>query len=234
MDLAELRQRLDALAASLQEDQQEVLRARLRSLSSVFPFSEYEYILMFLLENEALTFSQYETLRSEYLSANRFLDVYGLAPRIFGQVWAEQHLRDLDPRFEKASRELDPSYDGEYDLWLSGLRIEVKASRAINSKKRGNLVEKALRWGSQEPFWMNFQQLKPDACDYFVFVGVWVDRIVYWALSTGEARSNPYFSHQHRGGIEYQIGITHQNIESFERLRVESGDLVARIVQETQ
>jgi hypothetical protein len=36
--------------------------------------------------------------------------------------------------------------------------VEAKASRAIATKKRGNLLEKALRYESEEPFWMNFQR----------------------------------------------------------------------------
>lgn len=50
---------------------------------------------------------------------------------------------------------------------------------------------------------MNFQQLKPQFCDTFLFVGVWIDKIRYWVLSSKEAENIPYFSRQHRGGIEY-------------------------------
>ncbi|MBE0713165.1 MAG: hypothetical protein IH583_12365 [Candidatus Aminicenantes bacterium] len=34
-------------------------------------------------------------------------------------------------------------------------------------------------------------------------------------LSSREARENKYISHQHRGGVEYQIGITQKNISDF-------------------
>lgn len=66
---------------------------------------------------------------------------------------------------------------------------------------------------------MNFQQLKPDTCDVFIFIGVWVDEILYWVMSADEVKNNPYLSHQHRGGIEYQIGITHKNIHEFDVYR---------------
>ena len=83
-------------------------------------------------------------------------------------------MKDLDHRFRKPDRSLDPSYEGQYDLWLDGMRIEVKASRATHTKRRGNLASKALHYGSDDPFWMNYQQLKLDICEVFVFIGVWV------------------------------------------------------------
>ena len=119
---------------------------------------------------------------------------------------------DLDNRFQKPHKNLDPEYKGQYDLWFQGIRVEVKASRATHTKKHGPLVSKALRWDTEAPFWMNYQQLKLDICDVFVFIGVWVDLIIYWVMSNAEVKQNNYLSHQHRGGIEYQIGIRKKNI----------------------
>jgi len=235
MDLGELRQCLDRLSSSLDSPEREVLEARLQGLISVFPFSEYEYILMFLRDRKVISFQDYERLRNSYISANRYLDLFGLSPRVFGQIWGEEHISDLDPRFQKPSKSLDPEYDGEYDLWIEGLRVEVKSSRAINTRKRGSLVSKALRFGGEEPFWMNFQQLKLDACDVFVFIGVWVDRIVYWVIPTEDAARSSHLSHQHRGGVEYQIGITNKNVHEFEQFRTNPehlGDAVLSVAKE--
>lgn len=203
----------------------------MESLTSVFPFSEYEYMLMFLRDKGVITFEEYEKLRNNYVKTNKYLELYGLAPRIFGQIWGEEHLRDLDSRFKKADKSLDPKYSGQYDIWIEGIKLEVKACRAIQTKKRGNLVSKALRSDSDEPFWMNFQQLKPDYCNGFVFIGVWVDRIVYWVMTSKEAKKNKYFSHQHSGGIEYQIGITDKNITDFEIYEVPASKLADTILQ---
>jgi len=186
---------------------------------------------MFLLDRGAISFTEYEKLREDYVSTNRYLDLFELAPRIFGQIWGEQHLMDLEPRFRKGDKSLDPEFEGQYDLWLDGVRVEVKAARAINTKKRGGLVSKALRYESPDPFWMNFQQLKLDTCDVFVFIGVWVNRIKYWVLSCAEVRESKFLSHQHRGGVEYQIGITERNIREFERFSVEPTG-IARMIFE--
>ncbi len=234
MELRELRQYLEQLSSSLEPEEHEVLQARLRGLVSVFPFSEYEFILMFLRDREVISFEDYEKLRDNYVSANRYLDLFGLAPRVFGQIWGEKHIIDLDHRFRKPDKSLDPEYDGEYDLWIERVKVEVKSSRATHTRKRGSIVSKALRYGSDDPFWMNFQQLKLDVCDVFIFIGVWVDRIVYWVVSNEDARRNEYLSHQHRGGIEYQIGITNENIQEFEHFQTspdQLGDTVLSLAQ---
>lgn len=230
MDQTELRKYLDRFISTLAPKNEAMLNARLQSLVSVFPFNEYEYILMFLLDKGVIQFGEYEKLRESYVSTNKYLALYGLAPRTFGQIWGEKHIMDIDPRFEKPDISLDPSYEGQYDLWIEGVRVEVKAGRAINTKKRLDLVSKALNYKSTEPFWMNFQQLKLDVCDVFIFIGVWVDKILYWVLSNEEAKSSKYFSHQHRGGIEYQIGITDKNISDFNVFRTKASDIVSKVI----
>jgi len=71
MDQTQLRRYLDRFIATLDGDNQEWLEARLRSLVSVFPFNEYEYILMFLLDKAIIQFDEYEKLRACYVSSNR-------------------------------------------------------------------------------------------------------------------------------------------------------------------
>ena len=230
MDQQELRVYLETLTESLTGQDRHFLSARLESLVSIFPFNEYEYILSFLLDRRVIAFAEYEDLRSNYVSDNRYLGLFGLAPRIFGQIWGETHLLDLDSRFVKPTRALDPDYDGQYDLMLENVRVEVKAARAINTRIRGELASKALHYGSDAPFWMNFQQLKIDICDVFVIIGVWVDRLLYWVLPNKEVEEQPTLSRQHRGGIEYQIGITHRNIGQFSRFLVDADSLADTVL----
>jgi hypothetical protein len=119
---------------------------------------------------------------------------------------------------------------GEYDLWIQNIKVEVKACRAINTKKRGSLVSKALAYGSGDPFWMNFQQIKVDACDAFIFMGVWVNEVAYWLLSPAQVKANKYLSHQHRGGIEFQIGITDKNIQEFDKYLVQPAEIAEKVL----
>lgn len=227
----QLREYLDKFIDTLTQQDRDLLDARLESLASVFPFNEYEYILMFLRDRSAITFQQYEDLRQKYVSANKYLNLFGLAPRIFGQIWGERHLRDLDARFRQVDRTVDPEHQGQYDLWIEGVKVEVKAARAIDTKRRGDLVSKALRSGSDRPFWMNFQQLKLDTCDVFVFIGVWVDTIRYWVLSRDDVRNCPHLSHQHRGGVEYQIGVTNSNVNAFDGYLVQPSEIADRVIE---
>lgn len=220
MDLKQLKSHLNSLIKSLSLSDHKLIDARLKSLISAFPFNEYEFSLMFLFDKGVISFKEYEKLRDNYVSSNKYLDLYGLAPRIFGEIWGHDHIKDLDNRFQSPTRSLDPKFNGQYDLWINDIHVEIKAARAINTKKRGDLVSKALQYNSSEPFWMNFQQIKPNAADIFIFIGVWTNQINYWILSRKEIKKNKYLSHQHRGGIEYQIGITDKNIKDFNKYKV--------------
>ena len=207
--------------------------AHLSGLKSIYPFNEYEYRLMYLLDKKIINFKEYGNLRDAYVNANPYLNLYNISPRVFGEIWAQQHLADLDQRFKKPSKQIDKKYSGDYDLYLENgkkiTKVEVKASRAINTKIRGGLEHKALSIESAEPYWMNFQQLKLDIVDVFVFIGVWIDKIYYWVLTNKEVKNHPMRSHQHRGGIEFQIGITDKNFSEFRQFLVKPSKLVAEI-----
>lgn len=230
MDKKALDNKLNRWIKDLPQTDRKHLLARLSGLKSVYPFNEYEYRLMFLLNKKVISFGEYETLRDAYVNADSYLHLYNISPRIFGGIWAQQHLIDIDPQFREPSREIDKTYTGDYDLYLKDkrgiIKIEVKASRAANKKIRAGLETKALSFKSKEPFWMNFQQLKPDAADCFIFIGVWINKILYWALTRKEVKSHPVISHQHRGGVEYQIGITDKNINDFKKFLVSPNQLV--------
>ena len=91
----------------------------------------------------------------------------------------------ISARPVKPTKKLDRDYSGQYDFLLDGnIRIEVKASRAVDFESDEPLYVKALAAGSKRPFDMNFQQIKPGCCDVFVWVGVWRDVIRYWVLSS--------------------------------------------------
>ncbi|PIS14469.1 hypothetical protein COT64_02505 [Candidatus Shapirobacteria bacterium CG09_land_8_20_14_0_10_39_12] len=238
MDIGKLNKQLFLWIQSLDKRDKNFLLTRLSSLKSVYPFNEYEYRLMFLLNKKVISFEDYEKLREAYVQERPYLGLFGISPRRFGDIWAKQHLQDIDNRFQEPSKKIDLNYQGEYDLYLPQkegiVKIEIKACRAINTKKAGELETKALNSASKEPFWMNFQQLKLETADVFIFIGVWVDRILYWVLSNKEVKQHPLRSHQHRGGIEYQIGITDKNIKEFEKYLVKPKNIVEVIIKKAK
>ena len=217
----ELDRRIDEL------DHAEEFRRQLDDLSSVYPFNEYEYIISSLLGFGKLNLDEYYEIRDEYIARNLYLSIFEIsAPRGFGEKWAQGHLKELVPEFEKPSKKNDPSYSGEYDFYLDGkIKIEVKASRAVDSSIEGSLVERALSTNMQKPFLMNFQQVKPDCCDVFVWLAVWRDKIRYWVLSSSEMKANPFFvDKQHRGNTgEGQLHVKDTNISEFAQYEVQSG-----------
>lgn len=230
MDKKHLDKKLEDWIKKLPQRDKKSLLACLSGLKSIYPFNEYEYRLMYLLDKKIITFKEYEKLRNDYVNANPYLNLYSVAPRVFGEIWAQQHLIDIDARFKKPSKKIDKDYSGEYDLYVENrkkiIKIEVKACRAINTEVRGGLETKALSFESSEPYWMNFQQIKLDIADIFVFIGVWIDKILYWILTNNDVKKHPTRSHQHRGGIEYQIGITDKNISDFEKFLTKPTELV--------
>ena len=191
----------------------------------VSPFTEHNIKLAGLLAADRISFDEYIQMEKEYARRNRFLYTFEYSgPRTFGETWAQEYLNQVVPELQKPSKDLDPNYSGEYDFWFDGIRIEVKASRAVKDCSGGKLVDKALySTDTTSCFNMNFQQIKPACCDVFVWMGVWRDTIRYWILSSSEVENNVYYSHgQHRGNIgEGQLWIKHSNINEFSEYLVE-------------
>jgi len=136
------------------------------------------------------------------------------------------------PELLKSTRKLDCNYSGQYDFLLDGIvRVEVKASRAVDAGIEAPLYVKALSSDSGKPFWMNFQQIKPACCDVIVWIAVWRDVIRYWVLSSQEVESNQHYSKgQHRGNVgEGQLHVTQENIDAFSSYEVKPNKLAAAI-----
>ncbi|MDR2547210.1 MAG: hypothetical protein LBC96_06825 [Lachnospiraceae bacterium] len=206
----------------------------LENLYSVFPFNRFEYVISHLIANHILDLEQYYEIRCSYLERNKYLYIFEItAPRTFGETWAHRHLNELIPELKRPTKKTDPSYSGQYDFWYDGIRIEIKASRAVKRQGGDSLIMKALSTDSLEGFDMNFQQLKPRCCDIFLWVGVWRDAIRYWVLSSEEVKTNQYYSDgQHRGNIgEGQLWITEKNIVDFTYALVHPRDLLIKIIE---
>ncbi len=183
---------------------------------SFFPFNEYEHLICNLIEKGGLTYEQYIDIRTEYISANPNLWVFEIsAPRGFGEKFAQTYIQGKCSKLKVPNKKLDQNYSGDYDLWLDGIKIEVKASRAVDSDSDDPLYMKALSRNTTKNFSMNFQQLKPQYCDVFIWVAVFRDQIVLWVMSSKEVLKNPLYSKgQHRGNIgnEGQLHINQNNI----------------------
>lgn len=206
----------------------------LDKLYSVYPFNRFEYIISHLISEKIITINDYLEIRNNYLNRNKFLYIFEItAPRTFGETWAQRHLNELVPELEHPTVQKAPEYKGQYDFWYNGIRIEVKASRAVDRRSGDTLIMKALSSNSKKGFDMNFQQIKPDCCDVFVWIGVWRDVIRYWVLSSDEVKNNSYFSSkQHRGNVgEGQLWIKESNIDSFMQYQVKVPDLLNRIIE---
>lgn len=225
-----LTRELDALLSQLPNEGE--FRIRLESLESAYPFNEYEYIISTLLGVDVLRLEEYYNMRNRYIERNCFLHIFDLTSRRFGDTWAYGQLKSIIPEIRKPSRDLDPSYQsGEYDAFLEGIRIEIKSSRAVNLDSAASMSEKALASDSEKKFLMNFQQIKADLCDVFVWIAVWRDAIRYWVLSSQEIKSSRHYSKgQHRGNIgEGQLHVKNDNIHEFAKYEVKPSHLADAI-----
>lgn len=222
--MEKLKTQLDELLSRL--DNASEIRSKLEELVSVYPFSDYEYIISHLLAADKLTIEEYYQLRNDYLDRNLYLYLFEIsAPRGFGEIWAQGHLKELAPNLMRPSKKTDPDYSGQYDFFLPpNIKIEVKASRAVEFKTDGPLYIKALSSDSQKQFDMNFQQVKPACCDVFVWLAVWRDVIRHWVIPSYEVEHNQNYSvGQHRGNVgEGQLHLNQDNLHDFEKYLVDS------------
>lgn len=232
MELTELKDRIVGAFSGSEEQLQEVLEL-VASDHSVFPFNEYEHLICNLINWGCLTFEQYIDIRNEYISENPNLWIFEIsAPRGFGEGFAQTYVQSKGINLKKASKKLDPCYSGEYDLWLDGIKIEVKASRAVDADSDEPLYMKALSRNSKKNLLMNFQQLKPQCCDVFVWVAVFRDEIVLWIMNSREVAKNELFSKgQHRGnsGNEGQLHVKQDNIQTFSMYELKDNDIESAI-----
>ena len=228
MELIELKNKLLQLFTGTEAELDEI-KSLMDKDSAMFPFNEYEFLICSLLNSKSLSYEKYIDIRTDYINKNPNLWIFEMtAPRPFGEGFAHTFVETKCSKIQRPSKKLDPSYSGEYDLWLDGISIEVKASRAVDDTLDGPLYMKALSRNTAKSFVMNFQQLKPQCCNVFIWIAVFRDSIVVWVMNSREVQNNPLFSKgQHRGnkGKEGQLHITNDNIQLFSKFELKDNDL---------
>lgn len=228
MELTELKDKITTAFNGSSADLSEIL-ALVENDRSIYPFNEYEHLISGLIEKGGLTYHDYLEIRSEYISNNPYLWIFEIsAPRGFGEKFAQTYVQGKCSKLKIPSKGIDPNYSGEYDLWLDGIKIEVKASRAVDSDSDEPLYMKALARNTPKRFLMNFQQLKPQCCDIFIWLAVFRDEIVVWVMNSNEVSGNPYYqSAQHRGnkGNEGQLHIKDSNIHTLKPYELNTDNL---------
>lgn len=228
MELSELKSKIIESFSGNEQDLIDVLQM-IEEDQAVYPFNEYEHLIISLIEKKGLTYDQYLDIRTEYINANPNLWIFEIsAPRGFGEKFAQTYVKGKSNHLLSPSKKLDPNFKGEYDLWLDGIKIEVKASRAVDADSDEPLYIKALSSHTHKRFLMNFQQLKPQCCDVFIWLAVFRDEIILWILNSDEVASHELFSKgQHRGnhGNEGQLHIKNDNIHLFEKYKLKDNNI---------
>lgn len=238
--MEELHQQIEQILNSKHIDKSNI--ESLGKDESLYPFSNEGRILAYMLAIKAISYEQYDTLRKEYNNRNKYLRLFDLAPRTFGETWGEQHLLSLYPQFKKATKELlvnqYPSFDGEFDLWLDGIRVEVKACRANSDKIKKSLASRAYLHSEAKSagFKYHYQQLKPSCCDVFIWIGVCRDELIYWVLTSDELKKTGKLGSQHRNentgmtGVDVFEGQVFMTEEELAPFRVNESDVLNSVI----
>ena len=164
----------------------------------------------------------------EFNYDNFFRPTFHYSTKDLLYCWSQGLMKQIIPVLERPKKKLDAEYVGQYIFFLPpNIRIEVKASRAVEFRNNQTLSLKALAFDSDKNFDMNFQQIKPRYCEVFVWFGVWRDVIKCWVIPSFEVENNRYYSKgQHRGNVgEGQLHFKRDNIREFDCYLVEPSKL---------
>jgi hypothetical protein len=220
MEEGQFQEYLGSIVSRLKEKDFDSIEKELKSLLPVLSFKKYDRLLSLLKDEKVLSAPQYEVLKKHYLVLNKYLMVYGISSRVFGEIWAIQQLKTLDKGFKEPNKACDPSFCGQYDLLFENIKIGTRACRAVDIREEGGRFDKALHYDSGKPFEMNFRQLRIESCEVVVLIGVWIDRLVYWVLSYNEIKDNKYFFHDKGKVEESLLVISDKNISDFDDYKV--------------
>jgi hypothetical protein len=231
MEEKQFQEYLDSLVSRLKEKSSEFTEKELKDLVPFFSFKKYERLLSVLKDSIILTSAQYEILRKNYLILNKYLILYEIGSRIFGEIWAIHQLKSLDKRFIEPNTALDPAYYGDYDLVFEGLKIGAKACRALDLQEEGGRFSKALHYDSGRPFELNFRQLRIESCDVLVLIGVWINQLVYWVFSYNEIKRIEYFFQDKDKDEESLLVMSDNNISDFDIYKVDEPQVIDTIIK---
>lgn len=246
--MKELRKKLDYLLKTANGD--ETIIETIFNENSISPFTVEQKLMAYLLSIDRINYNDYLALGNEFSrrnqQENQYLALFDMAPRTFGQTWGEQHILKLFPEFLKATKEnlntQYPSFDGEFDLWLNGIRIEVKACRANNTNTKDSLASRAYSHEEARAanFKYHYQQLKPSCCDVFIWIGVCKDELIYWVLTSKELLNTGKLGTQHRNEntgtkdikiFEGQVFMTEAELQPF---LVQERDILSKVKEKGQ
>lgn len=241
--MKELREKIEYLLQNSDGDKAVV--ESIKNGSSAEPFGTESIMMAYLLSIGKISFEDYLAMQNEFndrvRKSNPYLYLFDMASRTFGQTWGEQYIMQLFPQFIKATKQnllqVYPSFDGEFDLWLDGIRVEVKACRANDTTRKGSLSSRAYSHEEAQRmnFQYHFQQLKPSCCDVFIWIGVCKDVLLYWVISSKQLRQTGKLVSQHRREqsdsasdevFEGQVFMTEEELLPFS---IEEADLLAEV-----
>lgn len=239
--MKKLKQELDLL---LDKEDNDIIN-KIENKDYVYPFNEINDKVSYLLSQGKLSYSEYIQMRDSYIERNPYLNYYEMTSISLGTA-IEKLLLEKFPDCIKANKKnlkkLDSDFQkSSYDLWYDGIKIEVKANRASTENEDGTLASRSYSYeeSKENHFNYHFQQLKPNLCDVFIWVGICTDKILYWVITSKELLEiGSKFSSQHRNGEEKKDGIFEGQVfmteEDLKKFRVKKDKILSVIKEKCQ
>lgn len=184
--MKQLREKIEELLCNSKCTKEEI--SSIMREKALYPFSRESRILAYLMSLGEITYDEYAKLDEDYCNRNQFLELFEMAPAHMVKHGEKNTLENCSRSSSKLRKKTLPTYTliltGEFDLWLDGIRIEVKACRANSTKSSGSLASRAyLHTEAHDTgFKYHYQQLKPSCCDVFIWIGTCRDTLLYWGF----------------------------------------------------
>lgn len=84
--------KLEACKKALSAKEKSILS---NEVLDVYPFNKFEFTISHLIAKNIISLDEYLDIRAEYFQRNRYLHLFELAPRTFGETWGQTHLMEL-------------------------------------------------------------------------------------------------------------------------------------------
>ena len=108
MELIDLRNRICETFTGSQDELDRILTI-VDADRAIFPFNEYEHLICNLIDSGGLTYEDYLSIRTDYISENPNLWIFEIsAPRTFGEKFAQTYVQGKCSKLLSASKKSIP------------------------------------------------------------------------------------------------------------------------------
>ena len=188
-----------------------------------------EVALSILYYQNIITKDEINDIMKDDRNNKKYLDFY--RQRRGSGYYAEKYLIS-NFSFKKPSKSLDPNMSpSQYDLWLDGIKIEVKATTIFEKEKivsKNEPLEIRAAHSSSNT-WNNgvFAKIYPEKSDVIIFMVIFRNEILYYVLPSKElynlSELKSYL------GDSFIITVNNKFLEKIKKYEANENNLVEKV-----